>query len=65
MSEKLPHPEYEPSEAAYRLIVELIRSGEYNRINTSSTSSAIIKTFDELKTHFEKNKKDLNFDDIN
>ncbi|ETS29639.1 hypothetical protein BB987_21225 [Photorhabdus temperata] len=65
MSEKLPHPEYEPVEAAYRIVVELIRAGEYSRTGTDSKSKAIIKTFDELKVHFEKSKKDINFGNIN
>ncbi|MTC50879.1 hypothetical protein GKR59_14725 [Providencia alcalifaciens] len=65
MSEKLPHPEYEPAEAAYRLVVELIRAGEYSRISTDSMPAAINKAFDAFKTHFEASEKTLNLDDIN
>lgn len=65
MSEKLPHPNYEPAEAAYRLVVELIRAGEYQRLATDSMPAAIIKAFDTFKAHFDTDKKDLNFDDIN
>ncbi|HGN1201440.1 TPA: hypothetical protein ACKRO9_000820 [Providencia rettgeri] len=65
MSEKLPHPNYEPAEAAYRLVVELIRVGEYQRISVDSKPEAIIKAFDAFKAHFDTEKKDLNFDNIN
>ncbi|UNH23025.1 hypothetical protein [Moellerella wisconsensis] len=65
ISEKLPQPNYEPVKAAYRLVVELIRAGEYQRIGTDSKPEAIIKAFDAFKAHFDTDKKDLNFDDIN
>ena len=65
MPEKLPHPNFEPAEAAYRLVVELIRASEYQRIGTGSKPEAIIKAFDAFKTHFDTDKKDINFDNIN
>lgn len=65
MSEKLPNPDYQPAEAAYYLVVELIRAGEYNRVGTDAKPAAIIKAFDAFKAHFDTDKKKLNFDDIN
>ncbi|MBC8946919.1 hypothetical protein [Xenorhabdus indica] len=62
MSEKLVSPLLNPTDAAYQVVMELVKAGTFSHPSTSTVSRAenIIAVFDALKGRFEKLKSEIN-----
>ncbi|PHM61185.1 hypothetical protein Xish_00307 [Xenorhabdus ishibashii] len=60
MADELKSPLLKPTDAAYQVVIELIRSGAFvgEPIDGSKKADAIIKVFDKLELRFKKIKSE-------
>ncbi|MDE1493108.1 hypothetical protein [Xenorhabdus bovienii] len=62
MSEKLENPVLYPTDAAYQVVMELVRTGAFSHTSTGPVRKAegIIEVFDALKARFDRLQSEAN-----
>ncbi|AOM40208.1 hypothetical protein [Xenorhabdus hominickii] len=62
MSEKLENPVLNPIDAAYQVVMELVKAGTFSHPSSSASyrAESIVTVFDALKERFEKLKSEIN-----